>query len=158
MDAGVDHDRFMAHVLEKAWAEAKAGNRPIFCLIVKTGGIVGEGPNTVARDSDPSAHGEVNAIRGACRRLATTDLTGCTLYTPMEPCPMCLATILEAKVSRLVLGARHRRVGRKDLGDYSVESLLALVKRDVEVVTGVREADCERLRKTWTEMQDLRGG
>lgn len=61
---------------------------------------------------------------------------------------MCLWTLLEAKIQRVVLGARHARVGRKDLqlGDYSVESFLALTRRDLELVTGVREAECERLR------------
>ena len=157
MDVALDHEQFMTYVLEKAWTEVRAGNRPIFCLVVKCGRIVGQGSNTVARDSNPSAHGEVNAIRDACSRLATIDLTGCTLYTPMEPCPMCLATILEAKVSRLVLGARHSRVGRKDLGNYSVESFLALVKRDLDVVPSVREPECERLRTTWTHMKEVTG-
>lgn len=119
--------------------------------------IVGEAANTVVRDNDPSAHGEVNAIRDACRRLGTIDLSGCILYTPMEPCPMCLATILEAKICRVVLGARHRRVGRRDLGDYSVESLLAVLKRDLDVVAGVREAECERLRTKGMQPEQVRG-
>ena len=147
----------MAHALEKAWIEVRAGNRPIFCLVVKDGQIVGQGSNTVSCDEDPTGHGEVNAIRDACTRLRTINLADCTLYTPMEPCPMCLATILEAKIGRLVLGARHNRVGRKDLGDYSVASFLALVKRDLDVVSGVSEAECERLRNTWTAIQTQHG-
>lgn len=145
----------MGLALERAWSEFGQGNRPIFCLIVKDDQIVGQGPNTVARDKDPSAHGEVNAIRDACSRLGTTDLSGCTLYTPMEPCPMCLSTILEAKISRLVLGARHRRLGRKDLGDYSVESFLALTRRQLDVVVGVGEQECERLRLAWSRSHSL---
>ena len=66
-------------------------------------------------------------------------------------------TILEAKIGRLVFGARHYRVGRKDLGDYSVVSFLALVKRDLDVVSGVREPECERLRNTWTAIQTQYG-
>lgn len=155
MDAQTEHQHFMAYALERAWTEVRAGNRPIFCLVVKDGQIVGHGPNTVARDDDPTAHGEVNAIRNACTRLRTINLAGCTLYTPMEPCPMCLATVLEAKIERLVLGARHLRVGRKDLGDYSVASFLTLVKRDLDVVSGMREAECEQLRNTWTATRAL---
>lgn len=146
----------MSLALENAWSELRQGHRPIFCLIVKDEKIVGRGPNTAARDNDPSAHGEVNAIRDACSRLGTSDLSGCTLYTPMELCPMCLSTILEAKISRLVIGARHRRVGRKDLGDYSVESFLALVCRELDVMFGVMEQECERLRLAWSRSQQTK--
>lgn len=141
-----EHDAFMAKALARSWEEARSGSRPIYCIIVRDGKIIGEAPNTVARDKDPTAHGEVNAIRDACRRAGTTDLSGCTLYTPMEPCPMCLASILESGIGTLVLGARHRRVGRKDLGDYSVESLLSLLKRELNIVSGVKEGECEHLR------------
>lgn len=152
----LNHDDFMSLALEQAKTRLKEGARPIYCLIVKEDGrIVGGAGNTVSRDMDPSAHAEVNAIRDACSRLGTTDLSGCTLYTPMEPCPMCLSTILEAKIPRLVLGARHRRVGRKDLGDYSVESFLALTRRQLDVVVGVREQECERLRLAWSQSHSL---
>ncbi|HKA43438.1 MAG TPA: nucleoside deaminase [Burkholderiales bacterium] len=139
----------MRLALERARGAYASGGRPIHCLIVQQDGrIVGEAGNTVARDTDPSAHAEVNAIRRACANLRTIDLSGCSLYTPMEPCPMCLSTILEAKISRLVVGARHRRVGRTDLGDYSVESLLATLSRHIEIAS-VREAECEELRIAW---------
>lgn len=140
----------MGLVLERARAQLAAGGRPIYCLIVEPyGRLAGEAGNTVARDMDPSAHAEVNAIRSACVRLKTVDLSGCTLYTPMEPCPMCLSTILEAKISRIVLGARHKRVGRTDLGNYSVESFLGVLSRQIDVVPGIREAECEELRLAW---------
>ena len=136
--------------LESARSQFASGGRPIYCLIVQPDGqVIGEGGNTVARDADPSAHAEVNAIRNACGRMKTVDLSGCTLYTPMEPCPMCLSTILEARVSRVVLGARHKRVGRTDLGDYSVESFLASLSRRIDLVHGVRERECEELRLAW---------
>lgn len=144
------HDHFMALALERARGELANGGRPIHCLIVAPDGqVIAEAGNTVSRDVDPSAHAEVNAIRSACARLQTVDLSGCTLYTTMEPCPMCLSTILEAKVSRLVLGARHKRVGRSDLPGYSVESFLASLSRRIDVVPGVREEECEALRLAW---------
>lgn len=146
----LDHDHFMGVALERASSELANGGRPIYCLIVQQDGqVVGEGGNTVTRDSDPSAHAEVSAIRAACARMKTTDLSGCTLYTPMEPCPMCLSTILEARISTLVLGARHKRVGRADLGNYTVESFLAWLSRRIEVVPNVRVAACEALRVAW---------
>jgi tRNA(Arg) A34 adenosine deaminase TadA len=146
----LDHDFFMALALQNAQSELARGGRPIFCLVVQPDGqVVGQGGNTVSRDMDPSAHAEVNAIRSACASLKTLDLSGSTLYTPMEPCPMCLSTILEAKISAIVLGARHKRVGRTDLGNYSVEALLGLLSRRIDVVAGVRESECEELRLVW---------
>ncbi len=140
----------MALALEQARSELAKGGRPIFCLVVQQDGqVAGQAGNTVSRDMDPSAHAEVNAIRSACASLRTLDLSGCTLYTPMEPCPMCFSTILEAKISRIVLGARHKRVGRTDLGNYSVESLLGLLSRRIEILVGVRESECEELRLVW---------
>ena len=149
----LDHDYYMGLALERARLRFAAGDRPIYSLVVQPdGSVAGEAGNTVARDIDPSAHAEVNAIRIACTRLGTVDLSGCTLYTPLEPCPMCLATILEARISTLVLGARHRRVGRADLRNYSVESYLASVSKQVEVVPGVREQECEALRLEWKRL------
>lgn len=146
-----NHEYFMDLALEQARAEMGKGGRPMCALIVKNGKIVGQGLNTVIADNNPSAHAEVNAIRDACSKLHTLDLSGSTLYGTMEPCPMCFSTvILEAKIKRVVLAARHARLGRKDLGNFSVESFLTLIKHhDVEVVTGVREAESEKMRLEW---------
>ena len=146
-----NHEDFMAVCLEQARAEIRKGGRPLGSLVVKDGTIVGWGINTVIRDKDPSAHAEVEAIRDACAKLGTLDLSGCTLYTSMEPCPACLAAaVLEAKIKRVVLGGRHARLGRKDLGDYSVETFLRFARcDDVTVITGVREAECDQLRSEW---------
>lgn len=149
----MNHDHFMGLALERARSQVKAGGRPIYCLVVQEDGrVVGHAGNTVARDWDPTPHAEVNAIPNACAALKTVDLTGCTLYTPMEPCPMCFSTILEAKISRIVLGARHRRAGRTDLGAYSVESLLQMMGRELEIVLGIYEAECEELRLAWKRL------
>jgi tRNA(Arg) A34 adenosine deaminase TadA len=140
----------MALAIKRARERFRKGQRPIHCLIVnRDGSVVGEAGNTVAKTRDPSAHAEVNAIRKACAALHSTDLSGCTLYTPMEPCPMCLATILEAGITRVVVGARHSsRVGRRDLGTYSMESLLRITRRRLEIVS-MKQAECVKLRLAW---------
>lgn len=140
----------MTLAIKRARERFRKGQRPIYCLIVDGDGrLVGEAGNTVARDRDPSAHAEVNAIRKACAALRSTDLSGCTLYTPMEPCPMCLATLLETGIGRVVVGARHRSsVGRRDLGSYSMEALLRLTGQRLDIVS-LKEAECMRLRATW---------
>jgi len=136
--------------IERARERSRKGQRPIYCLIVDVDGcIVGEAGNTVAKDRDPSAHAEVNAIRKSCAALRKTDLSGCTLYTPMEPCPMCLSTILEAGIDRVVVGARHSsRVGRRDLGAYSMEALLRMTRRRLEIVS-LKKVECLKLRAAW---------
>src|SRR5258708_5155513 len=92
---------FMRRAIALSREGADAGGAPFGAIIVKDGIIVGEGWNTVASDHDPTAHGEVVAIRDACKRLATIDLSGCDIYTSCEPCSMCVATIWWAKLDRV---------------------------------------------------------
>ena len=80
-------------------------HQPFGCVIVKDGEIVGEGCNAVIKNHDPTAHGEVEAIRDACRRLGTWDLSGCDLYTSCEPCSLCVSTMYFANIRRLFYAA-----------------------------------------------------
>ena len=84
--------------------ETGAGG-PFAAVIVRDGKIVGEGVNTVTTTNDPTAHGEVNAIRAACAALGTFTLAGCELYTSCEPCPMCLAASYWARIDAIYYGA-----------------------------------------------------
>lgn len=70
---------------------------PFGCVIVHDGEIIGRGTNTVTKDSDPTAHAEIVAIRRACAHLESFQLTGCTVYCSCEPCPMCLGAIYWAR-------------------------------------------------------------
>jgi tRNA(Arg) A34 adenosine deaminase TadA len=78
---------------------------PFAAVIVRDGKIVGEGVNTVTATLDPTAHGEVNAIRAACTALGAFTLDGCELYTSCEPCPMCLAASYWARLDAIYYGA-----------------------------------------------------
>lgn len=81
---------------------------PFGCVIVMGGAVVGRGCNQVTSTNDPTAHAEVVAIRDACRALGRFDLRGATLYASCEPCPMCLASSLWARVDRIVFAnTRH---------------------------------------------------
>ena len=77
---------------------------PFGCVIVKDGEIVACTSNSVLRDNDPTAHGEMNAIRQACKKLGTYDLKGCELYTTGYPCPMCLSAIIWANIDKVYYG------------------------------------------------------
>src|ERR1035437_7139447 len=74
---------------------------PFAAVIVRDGKIVGEAANTVTTSNDPTAHGEVNAIRAAAKALGTFTLAGCELYTSCEPCPMCLAAAYWARIDAI---------------------------------------------------------
>lgn len=77
---------------------------PFGSVVVRDGEIVGQGHNRVLADNDPTCHGEVAAIRDACAKLGTYDLTGCELYTTGEPCPMCLFVCPWANVDKVYYG------------------------------------------------------
>ena len=93
---------FMRRALEIARQSLEIpGALPYAAVIVKDGQIVGEGLNKALVKSDPTSHGEVEAIRDACARLGTNRLDGCDLYTTAEPCSMCVATMYIAGVEKL---------------------------------------------------------
>lgn len=154
----LDHEHFMGLALDLARKAAAEGNRPVGSLIVNGAGkILAQGGNRVYTDFDPTAHGEILVIREAGRSLKTVDLTGCTLYSSLEPCPMCCWAIVQSNVSRLVLGGRHAALHNKDVGRYTVEALLELTGRSIELVTGIRSQESEDMRRAWNAERAKRG-
>jgi tRNA(adenine34) deaminase len=141
------HEHYMRLALEDARESLRAGNRPIGSVIVRAGEILARAGNTMFSDHDPSAHAEIVALRRACARLRSVELHGSTLYTTVEPCPMCCWALLEAKVACLVMGGRYASIGGFAMGRYSVESFLDFTQRKLDLVTGVMQAECEALRR-----------
>lgn len=84
---------FAQHTIDIARRNVDDGGRPFATVIVRDGEIIAESPNLVAQTNDPTAHAEILAIRAACTRLGTEDLTGCTIYVMANPCPMCLGSL-----------------------------------------------------------------
>jgi|ERR1700691_2727549 guanine deaminase len=106
------------------------GARPFVALIVLDGEIVGEGRSQQMAVNDPTAHGEIVAIRDACKRLGTIDLSGCELYTTCEPCLLCVSAIWWAKISRMYYAHTQEdceRIGfsTKELVDEVTRPLMA---------------------------------
>jgi len=101
----VTREDFLRLAIAAAREAIAAGQSPFGSVIVRAGAVVAAAHNTVWRDVDPTAHAEVNNIRAASRALATIDLSGCTLYTTCEPCPMCLSAIHWAKMDCVIYGA-----------------------------------------------------
>ncbi len=98
-------DTYMEKALEQTLKglNNKEGG-PFGCVIVKDNEIISSSNNTVLKDNDPTAHAEVNAIREACKKLNTYDLSGCILYTTCEPCPMCLSAIIWSNIKKVYYG------------------------------------------------------
>jgi len=95
-------EKFMARAIEIARESVDTpGTLPYGAVVVKDEEIIGEGLNRSAANFDPTSHGEVEAIRDACRRLSLTSLKGADLYTSGEPCSMCVATMYQVGIERL---------------------------------------------------------
>ena len=99
-------EKYLRHAIAlSARALKEVGTEPFGAVIVKNGEVVGEGFNHSVAHFDPTSHGEVEAIRDACRRLQQVDLTGCDLYSSCEPCAMCIAAMHVAGIRRLFYAA-----------------------------------------------------
>jgi guanine deaminase len=93
---------FMARAIALSLENVRTGTGgPFAAVVVKDGKIIAEGANAVTTTNDPTAHAEVVAIREACRKLKSFDLSGCEIYTSCEPCPMCLGAIYWARPARV---------------------------------------------------------
>ena len=111
-------EKFMEAALQEAYEGIEKNHGgPFGAVVVKNGKIVGRGHNRVLYKKDPTCHGEMEAIRDACKNLETHDLTGCQLYTTAEPCPMCLGGILWSNIQEVYFGCDRidtDRIGFRD--------------------------------------------
>ena len=96
-----DNKKFMAKAIELSINSANTIGGPFGSVIVKDNKIIAEGSNKVTSSNYPTAHGEVVAIREACKKLKTFDLSGCVIYTSCEPCPMCLSAIYWSRLDKI---------------------------------------------------------
>jgi tRNA(Arg) A34 adenosine deaminase TadA len=96
---------FMQMAIDLATENVTSGaGGPFGAVVVLNGEVVATGVNCVTANNDPTAHAEVMAIRAACRRLGTFQLTGCEVYTSCEPCPMCLAALYWSRCAAIFFG------------------------------------------------------
>ena len=144
----VDHD-YMDLALRYAEEAFARGDWPVASLIVRDGLVLGVGQNRQTTEQDVTRHAETDAIRAATQAHGATAVAGATLYSTMEPCPMCAFALKLAGIRRLVLGLRHATLKRTDLGNYTIEAFCRLVDYPLELTTGVREAEALALRRRW---------
>lgn len=98
------HEDFMREAIHAAVDNVHNGGGPFGAVIVKDGEVIARGVNRVTFNNDPTAHAEVMAIRAACQKLRTFDLSGMVIYSSCEPCPMCLGSIYWAHLDKLYYG------------------------------------------------------
>jgi tRNA(Arg) A34 adenosine deaminase TadA len=121
-----DHVRFMRHAIALGRRGSTAGDGgPFGAVIVRDGRIIGEGWNRVIATRDPTAHGEMVAIRDACRRIGSISLEGCVLYTSGQPCPMCLGALYWARIERVYYGFSIQDAARIGFDDQFIHAQLA---------------------------------
>ena len=114
---------YMRIAIEEAQNGIHAGHGgPFGSVIVKDGKVIGRGHNEVLKQNDPTCHGEIMAIRNACRTIHSHDLSGCELYTTAAPCPMCFGAVLWANIRKVYYGcstADVDRIGFRDQEFYT---------------------------------------
>ena len=143
--AAADADeRWMREALGAAREAARGGEVPVgACVVAADGSLLAVAGNRTRTDCDPTAHAEVLALREAARRVGNYRLTGSVVYSTVEPCAMCAGALVQARVARLVYGARDERAG-------AVESVFRVcdassLNHRMELAAGVLEADCRAL-------------
>ena len=133
---------FMAEAIKEARQGIRIGDGgPFGCVIVKDNKIVGRGHNLVVSHNDPTAHGEITAIRDACNNLNSFSLAGCELYTTAQPCPMCLAAVLWARIDRVYYGCNLEDTA--EIGFNDIEFYQALKgEKQLCSLEEISRADC----------------
>jgi tRNA(adenine34) deaminase len=135
--------RMMERALELAARAASAGEVPVGAVVYRDGEIVGEAANARERDADPTAHAEIVAIRAAAAALGTWRLDGCSLAVTLEPCPMCAGALVNARIARVVFGARDPKAGA--CGTLMDICRDARLNHRLDVVEGVLADRCAAL-------------
>jgi len=109
--------QYLGKAVEIASNNVRNAGGPFGAIVVAADGQIFEGVNRVTANNDPTAHAEVTAIRTACQGLGTFDLSGAVLYSSCEPCPMCLASSLWARIDRVVFAADRHDAARAGFDD-----------------------------------------
>ena len=121
---------FMREAIRLSIENVKNGGGPFGAVIVKDGRIIATGTNRVTANNDPTAHAEVSAIREACLKLDTFDLSGCEIYTSCEPCPMCLWAIYWAHLDKIYYGNNKADAAAIGFDDSFIYDELALPREN----------------------------
>lgn len=146
----------MRRAIALAVENVKAGRGgPFAALVARNDEIIAEGTNIVTSTGDPTAHAEVTAIRNACQELGDFELTGCTLYTSCEPCPMCFGAVYWARLDRVYYAATHAEAAQVGFDDSHIYEQIDRTPEERSIpMQRVLEDESWAPFETWTEYED----
>ena len=150
-----EKNKFMLRAIELSIKSAETIGGPFGCVIVKDNKIISEGSNKVTSTNDPTAHGEIVAIREACLKLSTFNLSGCELYSTCEPCPMCLSAIYWSHIDRVFYANTRDDARNIDFDDNFIYSEInkKIEDRKIQMIQMHRD-EALKAFKMWDEKTD----
>lgn len=155
MEHKQQHEKFMKMAIQLSEQNVlKSLGGPFGAVIVKDGKVIAKSANKVTTTNDPTAHAEVSAIRLACKKLKTFDLTGCVVYTSCEPCPMCLSAVYWAKIDKIYYA--NTKQDAEDIGfsdKFIYDELDKPMERRQLPIKQMMRADAQPAFKLWDESE-----
>ena len=145
----------MKKAIELSIESVNNGGGPFGSVVVKDNKIIAEGSNKVTPTNDPTAHGEVVAIREACKKLNTFTLSGCQLYSSCEPCPMCLSAIYWARIEKIYYANTREDARKIDFDDSLIYTELqkSIDKRKIPMIQILRN-EALKAFELWDKKKD----
>ena len=138
----MNYNYFMSEALKLAKISFDENEVPVGAVIVKNNKIIGKGRNRRERLKNALSHAEIEAINDACENLHSWRLDGCDMYVTLEPCPMCAGAIINARINKVIYGAKEESMG-------AVRSNISMFDLDFnfrpKVVSSVLEEECSRI-------------
>jgi tRNA(Arg) A34 adenosine deaminase TadA len=129
----ISKENFMLRAIELSINSVNTSGGPFGSVIVKNGEIISEGSNKVTFSNDPTAHAEIVAIRGACKKLGVFNLSGCDLYTSCEPCPMCLSAIYWSHIDNIYYANTRNDAKKINFDDSLIYSEISKKIKDRKI-------------------------
>lgn len=147
-------NKFMRLAIKKAKEGASKGQSPFGACIVKKGKVIVSAHNIVWKTTDITAHAEVTAIREACKKLKTIDLSGCEIYTTTEPCPMCFSAIHWAKIKKLYSGTKIKDAKKAGFNELTVSNreMKKIGGSKVKIVEDFLKEECQEVFTDWLKV------
>ena len=148
-------EKFMQQAIDLSIENVANCGGPFGAVIVKDGKVIATGTNRVTANCDPTAHAEVSAIRNACSKLQDFKLTGCTVYSSCEPCPMCLSALYWAGVEKIFYGNTKEDAKAINFDDSFIYDQIALdySERSIPCINFMRDKALKGF-KAWEEKED----
>ena len=148
-------NKFMQRAIELSIESVNKGGGPFGSVIIKDNKIISEGYNKVTTHNDPTAHGEIVAIRQACKNLSDFNLNGCELYSTCEPCPMCLSAIYWARIDKIFYANTRDDAQKIDFDDSLIYSELQknIKKRKIPMIQIMRD-EALKAFELWDKKKD----